>query len=64
MLQPAAIVVFLGLEDKFAVPKFTTALETHEGQRYPVLKPARTPKITPINNIMSCGGNTSVLFYI
>jgi len=49
MLQPAAIVVFLGLEDKFAFPKFTTALETHKGQRYPVQKPARTPKITPIN---------------
>lgn len=49
MLQPAAIVVFLGLEDKFAFPKFATDLETHKGQRYPVQKPARTPKITPIN---------------
>jgi hypothetical protein len=49
ILHPAAIVVFLGLEDKFALPKFTTALETPERQRYPVQKPARTPEITPIN---------------
>jgi hypothetical protein len=49
ILHPAAIVVFLGLEDKFAFPKFATAFETHKRQRYPVQKPARTPEIIPIN---------------
>jgi hypothetical protein len=30
MLPPAAIVVFLEMGDKFAVPKFTTVVKTHE----------------------------------